>query len=179
MSTDINYNDPLSGNNIDNLIDQTLYSKGIQTTLRHETPLVSHSSPLSCPILNSTPSPQADIATQMKVYGIRFDFTLPEADRDYIDSPYQSLFIAVKAALALANTDAFTQVFCLCGIHEEHCKGPFPPIEKVMLENRSSVYHFHAHGNLSQRLVIVPEILLDGVFAESNDVDTQRQQSLE
>ncbi|OJI87752.1 hypothetical protein ASPTUDRAFT_206981 [Aspergillus tubingensis CBS 134.48] len=154
MSTDINYNDPLSGNNIDNLIDQTLYSKGIQTTLRHETPL-------------------------MKVYGIRFDFTLPEADRDYIDSPYQSLFIAVKAALALANTDAFTQVFCLCGIHEEHCKGPFPPIEKVMLENRSSVYHFHAHGNLSQRLVIVPEILLDGVFAESNDVDTQRQQSLE
>ncbi|RAK90527.1 hypothetical protein BO79DRAFT_226874 [Aspergillus costaricaensis CBS 115574] len=154
MSIDINYNDPLPGNNIDNLIDQTLYSKGIQTTLHHDTPL-------------------------MKVYGIKFDFTHPEADRDYIDSPYQSLFIAAKAALALANTDAFTRVFSLCGIHEEHCKGPFPPIEKVMLENRSSVYHFHAHGNLSQRLVIVPEILLDGVFAESNGVDTQRQQSLE
>ncbi|PYH65955.1 uncharacterized protein BO88DRAFT_418118 [Aspergillus vadensis CBS 113365] len=154
MSTDINYNDPLSGNKIDNLIDQTLYSKGIQTTLRHETPL-------------------------MKVYSLKFDFTHPEADRDYIDSPYQSLFIAVKAALALANTDVFTQVFSLCGIHEEHCKGPFPPIEKVMVENRSSVYHFHVRGNLSQRLVVVPEILLDGVLTEPNDVDTQRQQSIE
>ncbi|PYH28486.1 uncharacterized protein BO87DRAFT_451448 [Aspergillus neoniger CBS 115656] len=146
MSTNINYDDPLLGNIIDNLIDQTLYSKGIQTTLRHETPL-------------------------MKVYGIKFDFTHPEADRDYIDSPYQSLFIAVKAVLALANTDAFTRVFSLCGIHEEHCKGPFPPIEKIMLENRSSIYHFRALGNLSQRLVIVPEILLDGVFAELDDVD--------
>ncbi|PWY68842.1 hypothetical protein BO83DRAFT_418724 [Aspergillus eucalypticola CBS 122712] len=103
--------------------------------------------------------------------------THPEADRDYIDSPYQSLFIAVKAALALANTDAFTQVFSICGIHEEHCQGPFPPVEKVMVENRSSVYHFHARGNLSQRLVIIPEILLDGVFTEPDDVDTQRQQS--
>lgn len=115
----------------------------------------------------------------MKIYGIRFDFTHPEADRDYIDSPYQSLFIAVKAALALANTDVFTQVFSLCGIHEEHCRGPFPPIEKILLENRSSIHHFHARGNPAQRLVIVPEILLDGVFTEENVVDTQRQQSLE
>lgn len=56
----------------------------------------------------------------MKVYGIEFDFTQSEADRDYIDSPYQSLFIAVKASLALVNMDAFAQVFSLCGIHEEH-----------------------------------------------------------
>ena len=67
----------------------------------------------------------------MKVYGIKLDFTHSEADRDYIDSLYQSLFIAVKAALALVNMDAFAQVFSLCGIQVEHYKGPFPPSSTV------------------------------------------------
>lgn len=29
----------------------------------------------------------------MKVYGIKLDFTHSEADRDYIDSLYQSLYL--------------------------------------------------------------------------------------
>ncbi|GKZ31296.1 hypothetical protein AbraIFM66950_011656 [Aspergillus brasiliensis] len=152
MSTEINYTDPLTGTNIDNLIDQTLRPKGIQSTLRHA-------------------------SYTMKIYGVNFDSTHPQANRNHIDNnPYQRLFISINAALALANLDSFTEVFSLCGIDDEHCKGPFPPFEQIMSENRSAVYHFHVRANLSQRVVIVPDLLLDGLFLEQNIVDTSMPQ---